>query len=554
MNRETESYFRELPEVHIQRSKIEKPHRLKTTWNIGDCVPIYVDEVLAGTSISMSMASVMRMATPLFPTMDNLYTDFLWFYVPYRLVWDHWANMWGENPNAWYPQIEYQVPQIKTTTNTNNQFGAKTIADYMGLPIDTPDISVSALPFRAYVKIWNDWFRSDPLQQEAPNVTNDTDLNAARTGRTTYTYRGAECLKANKLHDMFTSCLPSAQRGPEITLPLGDWAPVYPRTDTVTPRTGTVSALTWDTTSTSGLTTGSHNLYTGKTTSSAPTTTYQDSASYTASTGSLVYPNNLWTDLSNATAATVGELRTALAVQHFYETLARYGGGRYTEFLRAIFGVVSPDARLQRSEYLGGKRVPHNIATVVQTSSTDSTSPQGNTGAYSHTADADDMFTKSFTEPGVVMCIMVTRYKHTYNQGIPKMFLHKKWTDFYLPQFNGISEVPVYQKELYATGTSTDDEVFGYQEYGYEYRYMPDMVTAEMRTTYAQSLDAWHYADHYTQKPVLGASWIAEDKSNVDRTLVVSSGLSNQMLGDFYFNPTYVLPMPIYSIPGMDKI
>lgn len=545
MNRESETYFSELPEVHVQRSKIEKPHGLKTTWTVGDIIPIYVDDILPGTTISMKMAAVMRMQTPLNPTMDNLYTDIMWFFCPYRLTWNHWRNMWGQNDQPWYPQVEYEVPQVVTTTSA--KFEPKSLADYMGLPVGVAGLSVNALPFRAYCRIWNEWFRSTPLQQETPTTLNDTSHMT-----TSETFKGGNILKANKIHDYFTSALPSSQYGPEVTLPLGTLAPVITKFEN---HENSGYPINWQTSSENILPNGIYRygitMTNSNTSSSAGIKT--NTEEFSQALDYDLTPVNLYTDLTKASSATVSALRSALAIQHFYEAEARYGS-RYTEFLRGIFGVVSPDARLSRTEYLGGKRIPHMVQTVVQTSSTDATSPQGNTGAYSHTADADEMFTKSFTEHGVLIGLLVTRYKHTYDQGIPQMFSRKKWTDYYIPQFNGISEVPVYNKEIYAQGTSADDEVFGYQEYGASYRYMPDQVTSEMRTTYSQSLDSWHYADHYTTKPVLGATWIQENRSNVDRTLAVSSGLADQLFGDFYFKPTYVLPMPIYSTPGLDKI
>lgn len=541
MNRESTSYFEELPEVHIPRSKIIKEHGLKTTWNVGDIVPIYLDSVDPGTTVTMRMASVMRMQTPLFPTMDPLFTDIMFFAIPYRLCWEHWVNFWGENPNPWYPEVEYEVPQIKTGSTPNeNTFEAKSLADYLGFPVGVPNLSVSAIPFRSYVRVFNDWFRSTPLEQEAPNTTTDADV----TYDSTYAYKGGALLKANKMHDLFTSCLPSPMRGPEVSLPLGSWAPVQTRN--ITHETG--PALTWQ--RVGGTAVGGN--YPIVATSGGATNV--GASTMNPGTASLT-PTNLWADLGNATAATISALRSALAVAHFFEASARYGGGRYIEILKGIFGVDSPDARLQRTEYLGGTRIPHAMQTVVQTSSTNEVSPQGNTGAMSHTVTKDELFTKSFTEHTIILGVMVTRYKHSYSQGIPAMWSKKKLWDFYLPQMNGVSEVPVYNREIFAQGTNADDEVFGYQEYGYAERYgSGDTVTAEMRPTYEQSLDAWHYGDYYESLPVLGSQWIKEDKSNVDRTLAVSSGLADQLFGDFYFKPTYVLPMPIYSLPGMDKI
>ena len=275
-----------------------------------------------------------------------------------------------------------------------------------------------------------------------------------------------------------------------------------------------------------------------------------DSNSYSGGSPLQVFPANLWTNLSDATAATINDIRTAFQIQKFYE--AQSMGSRYIEFVKNIFGVTSPDARMQRSEYIGGKRLSLNIHTVLQTSSTDTTSPQGNTGAYSHTADSDTYFSHSFSEHGCLLGLITIRYYRSYNQGIPKGFLRKNWYDYYVPQFAMLGNQPIYNEEIYAQGTSTDKEVFGYQEaWANGYRYHNSTATGAMRTTYAQTLDSWHLADHYTAKPVLGSTWIQEDKSNIDRTLAVASTVENQFFGDFYFRPVYTRVMPLYSVPGL---
>lgn len=551
MNRETELHFSGVPQLHKPRSKMVIPHDLLTSWDTGQLIPIFVDpDITPGDSIKMKMASVIRMATPLYPIFGNIVADIMFFFVPYRLVWDHWKEFWGESKSDWYQTTEYLVP-VLTAAKTNAAFPVdpKSLADYMGIPclptMTADGHNFSALPFRAYCKIWNDWFKSEPLQQDVPYPTDDTNRNYSSA----ITAQGGTVLNANKLMDYFTGALPAPQAGPTVTIPLGDWAPVYPRANEVTPRTGTLDFLNWRQT-VGTLTDGRHNLIAAVVNSgSGKGITYAEETQTATLTNQSVYPTNLWTDLAQATAASINSIRTAFQIQKFYETRAR-GGNRYIEIIKSIFGVTSPDARLQRSEYIGGKRVPINIQTVLQTSSTDATSPQGNTGAYSHTADSDTLFSHSFTEHGVLIGLICCRYYHGYDQGTPKGFLRRKWTDFYNPIFASLGEQPIEVQELYTTGTAADTDAFGYQEaWAGGYRYHPNLATGEMRTTYAQSLKPWHLVDEYNSQPSLGSNWIQEDKNNVSRTLAVTS--QNQFFGDFYFRPVYTRVMPLYSVPGL---
>lgn len=556
MNRETELHFAELPQINRPRSRFIMPFGHKTTFNAGKLIPIYVSEILPGDSVKMKMANVIRMSTPLFPTMDELAADITFFYVPTRLLWTHWREFWGENKNAWYQSTEYEVPQIKTSDMY--KFKENSLADYMGLPLETSGLSVSALPFRAVVKIFNDWWRDENLEQELPNVDTDSDAYTDED----YAYLGGAVPTANKVHDYFTSSLPAPlKNGSEVLLPLGNLAPVY-ATETPVPtltnntylKPANRESLIWSAwkDNTNPFPADKHYDLFG--TSKALGNKLNTRALYMDGNEKVadeLTPNNLWTDLTQATAATISQIRQAFAVQRFYEAQAR-GGSRYIEFIKNIFGVTSPDARLQRSEYLGGRRVPLKIMQVAQQSATTETSPLGQTGGFSHTADQGEFFSKSFTEHGYIIGLCCVRQtSRTYAQGINRMWSRRKWYDYYVPQFANLSEQGVKLKEIYAQGTAEDETVFGYQEAWAEYRYMPNIVSSSMRPNVSNTLAAWNYADNYEAKPVLGSTWIKENKDNIDRTLAVTSAIANQFIADFYFKPTYVRPMPMYSLPGL---
>lgn len=557
MNRNTELHFGNVPKIHQQRSKFDMSHSLKTTFNAGEVIPLEVSEILPGDTVTMDMAHVVRMATPIYPVMDNMILDIYWFFVPNRLVWEHWEEFWGENEDPWTQQIEYEIPQIKAP---KGGWKKGSIADYMGIPTYVENLSVSALPGRAYAKIWSDWFRDENLKNAAHMYVDDT----TRTGSNGNNYvTDAELYgmpaKAAKLHDYFTSALPSPQKGPSVGIPLGTTALVYtgenhninkPGETTKYPMNwGTYNINTMDETNF----TYDFQLAGFKTNSSDnKTAQMQPYNDVTIGTPTNAFaPKNLYADLTNATAATINQLRTAFAIQKYYEAAGRFGT-KYIEFLRGVFGVESSDARLQRSEYLGGIRTPINMDCILQTSSTDSVSPQGNASGYSVTRGNNSMFTKSFEEHGHLVCLAVARVEHSYQQGLNRMWSRKKWTDYYNPFFANLGEQPITNKEIYAQGNEKDDEVFGYQEAWADYRYRPNTVTGAMRSNNPTgSLDAWHYADDYETLPKLGSAWIDEGTENVDRTLAVTSQIENQFIGDFYFKTAYTRCMPIYSVPGL---
>lgn len=538
MSRNENSRFALNPtNLDISRSRFQRDCTVKTSFNVGDIIPFFVDEVLPGDTFSIDTAKVCRMQTPIAPIMDNLYLDTYYFFVPNRLVWEHWKQFNGENTeSAWLPQTEYSVPQITAPADTGWTVG--TIADYFGIPTGIPNISVNALPFRAYALICNEWFRDQNLCDPLNIPISDATVVGVNTDTfVTDVAKGGKPYKAAKFRDYFTSCLPAPQKGPDVGLALSGNVPVITTEET---HPSSVS-LKWQ--DLSGTYSGLHALR------GSPDGTGNDSTNYSSGVG--LYPSNLVADLGSTSAITINALRLAFQLQKLYEKDAR-GGTRYTEILKAHFGVTSPDSRLQRPEYLGGNRIPINIDQVVQTSGTmTGSTPQGNTAAYSLTTDYHSDFTQSFVEHGFVLGLMVARYDHTYQQGLSRQWSRKTRFDYYWPVLANIGEQAVLNKEIYCDGSAKDNEVFGYQEAWADYRYKPSICTGEMRSTYAQSLDVWHLGDDYNKLPSLSASWIQEDKTVVDRVLAVTSDKANQLFADIYIKNTTTRPMPLYSVPGL---
>lgn len=538
MNRNVESHFSQLPKVDISRSRFDRSASVKTSFNVGDLVPFYVDEVLPGDTFKVKTSKVVRMQPLVAPIMDNVYLDTYYFFVPNRLTWTHWRELMGENTeSAWIPETEYSVPQITAPTGG---WSNGTIADYMGIPTQVQGLSVNALPFRAYALICNEWFRDENLTDPLNISVGD----ATQTGSNGSNYLsdvalGGKPFKASKYHDYFTSCLPSPQKGPDVTIPIAQLSdmPVV----TGDSHSGGAFGNFVETNLSSNGTVG---LFNGDLWSFGSTTP-------SGSSSGLQF-TNLWAKGSNAIEATsINQLRLAFQMQKLYERDAR-GGTRYIELLKSHFGVTSPDARLQRPEYLGGNRVPITINQVLQQSATqEGTTPQGNPVGMSLTSDNHSDFTKSFVEHGFVIGVMVARYDHTYQQGLNRMWSRKSRFDYYWPVFANIGEQAVLNKEIYAAGTNKDNEVFGYQEAWADYRYRPNIVTGEMRSNSDKSLDVWHLADDYASQPYLSDAWIREDNTPLDRCLAIASTVSNQLWADIYISNICTRPMPMYSVPGL---
>lgn len=559
-------------DIGIKRSQFSRNHDHKTTISAGLLYPILCDEVLPGDTYSVDMSSLIRMSTPIHPVMDNAFLDVYFFFVPNRIIWDHWKEFMGENPNDPYLNpIEYSVPQFKNWHDFDvGVVPEKSLLDYLGVPSNTTPREFMQLPVRAYCKIWNEWFRDQNLQNAIALDTGDADLSPAEVaggyeGGDYYFYdhnnksnpdayvinaaHGGDLAPVNKYHDYFTSALKQPQKGPAVPIPLNGFAPVY-----ANDLLNTVELTSSDTLK---FVNGSGAPVSGNVGLTANGTLSGTNGA--SNGGTAVYPLNLGADLSlNANTgvyATIADLRYAFQLQKFFEADNR-GGTRYREILKQHFNVSIPDASVQIPEFLGGKRIPINISQVLQTSATDSVSPQGNTAAYSLTSDKLSAFTKSFTEHGFLMAVACVRTEHTYCQGLERMWSRKGKFDYYFPEFANISEQPIRNKELYLgsgdeTGVDIQDGVFGFQEAWAEYRYKPNRVSGEFRPTCSQSLDIWHYGDNYDSLPYLSSEWIRETRANIDRTLAVSSDVADQFICDFYFKLNTTRAMPVYSIPGL---
>ncbi|ALS03547.1 VP1 [Gokushovirus WZ-2015a] len=557
MSRNQNSHFSLNPSVDVSRSRFDRSSSVKFTFNAGDLIPFFVDEVLPGDTFNISTHKLCRMQTLITPVMDDMFLDTYYFFVPNRLIWSHWQEFMGENNSSpWIQSTVYSVPQVlnlrESSAGIFSGFPVGSIADYMGIPVNIKnEFTVSALPFRAYALIWNEWFRDENLQAPQYISVGDATFNADKSmeGTPNQAQAGLSPLKVGKFRDYFTSCLPSPQKGPDVLLPLGTEAPVYTRSDVV-PDLNLDNTLRFY--QPSGLSTGAKQLFaTPSQNHLGDYEVYVNNQAYSGSTEfSPAVPANLWTDLSLASAASVNELRMAFQIQKLYEKDAR-GGTRYIEILKNHFGVTSPDSRLQRPEYLGGNRLSINVNQVVQNSGTTDTSPQGHTAAYSLSVDSNDDFTHSFVEHGFLIGVCCVRYNHTYQNGLERFWNRKNRFDYYWPVLANIGEQPVYNREIFLNGNSEDDLVFGYNEAWADYRYKPSRVAGEMRSGIDRSLDMWHLADDYSKTPHLGSSWIQEDLSNVDRVLAVTSSVSNQFFCDFYVQNYCTRPMPLYSIPGL---
>ena len=559
MNRNVESRFAYNPtNIDIRRSRFDRNSSHKTSFNVGRLIPFYYDDVLPGDSFDIVTSKVVRLQTLLTPMMDNIFLDTYWFFVPNRLVWEHWKEFNGENTaSAWIPQAEYTVPQV---TAPESGWSIGTIADYFGVPTGVGGLSINALPFRAYALIVNEWFRDQNLLDPVNIGVGDTTL-AGSNGDNYITdlCKGGKPFVCAKYHDYFTSALPAPQKGPDTILPLAGFADVVqglPHPNNVF-RPGQDSGLllrsTADDTaygflgysrnaSQSTSDTSRVNVKRIDVDDTFPVGWIPDSANFVT--------DNLYADLRGVTMFSINQLRLAFQIQKLYEKDAR-GGTRYIEILKSHFGVTSPDYRLQRPEYLGGNRIPINVNQIIQQSESTDGSPLGNTAAYSVTSDVHSDVHKSFTEHGMIIGLCVARYDHTYQQGLEKCWSRKTRFDYYWPVFANIGEQPILNKEIFAQGTSTDDQVFGYQEAWADYRYKPSRVSGEMRSSATTSLDVWHLADDYASLPSLSSSWIKEDPSNVDRVLAVTSSVSNQLFMDVYVKNRTTRPMPLYSVPGL---
>lgn len=531
--------FAMIPKADIPRSTFDQQHSLKMAFDARFLTPIYCQEILPGDSFKLQMTAFVRLSTPLFPVMDNLYLETFFFYVPARILWTNFKKMMGEQDNP-SDSISFTTPQIVSPAGG---FAINTIYDYFGLPCvgqigGGNTISINALPLRAYNRIYNDWFRDENIDTSlANNVGDGPDAS------TDYAL-----VNRRKRKDYFTSCLPWPQKGATaVSLPLGTTAPIKTGAVTGAP-TGAQSSMTVRNAS-DGSFPGSSNRLVAQITDGV---VFRENAAPGASLGGI-YPANLYADLSAATAATINQLRQSFQIQRVLEKDAR-GGTRYTEHVRQHFGVVSPDARLQRPEYLGGGSTPILFNPVPQTGQTGLTggsTPLGTLGAVAAGVAKGHGFTQSFTEHGFIIGLCNVRADLSYQQGIRKMWSRATRYDYYLPSFAMLGEQAVLNKEIYADGSANDNNVFGYQSRWDEMRYMPSQINGLFRSTHASTIDPWHLAQKFTSLPTLSATFIRENPP-LDRILAVGAAADGkQLLMDAFFQVRCARPLPMYSVPGM---
>lgn len=539
--------FSDAPAMYMKRTKFDRSHVYKTTFDSGKLIPVFIDEVLPGDTSRMSVNYFARLATPIKPIMDNIYLDWFFFFVPNRLVWEHWQNFCFEQEDP-DESTDYVIPTVTATGNSENAY-VGSLWDYFGLPVNTSGnlSGISALPFRGVYLIYNEWFRDENLQKSVKIQKGDTNevLNSARASEQpswvftsgTNIVPGLACPPRGKRHDYFTSALPWTQKGPGVNISLTGNAPVI----------GDGQRL--------GLAPGDASSGVGYLSMSSNVGAILRNAGGSEwDSGQAAYitrdkrKSGLLADLSDVAAVTINGLRTAFQMQKFYERLAR-GGSRYTEVLRSFFGVVSPDARLQRPEFLGSFTKMVNVNPIAQTSATDNTSPQGNLSAYGVTAAKFHGFTKSFVEHGYIFGFVCARSDLTYQQGINKMWLRSTVYDFYWPTFAHLGEQAIELREIYAQGSADDTDVFGYQERYAEYRYKPSQITGKFRSSVVNgSLDKWHLSQFFTNAPTLNEEFIIENPP-IKRIIAVQD--EPEFLLDIGFKYTTVRPMPMFGTPGL---
>lgn len=566
MNRNNERHFNQIPKMKASRTRFNRDQTVLTTFDSGKLIPFYVDEVLPGDTFNVDTSAIIRMTTPKYPVMDDAFIDFYYFYCPDRILWAHFKQFMGEISNKpWMPTDEHRVPQIKIEGSEKSPRPLeKSILDYMGVPtkISKP-FSINALPIRAYVMIWNEFFRDENVGNEATWSDGDEDVTYTQTyndgsgqedemekilqeART-----GALCLPVSKFHDYFTSCLPYPQRGPTVALPIeGNAAVSLFKNQTLTQKLGTDEDIY--------LNSGATGLNTAEPKIGNFPTYYNEGhpamvEGATTSMGTTSRDGFLGADLSSVTATTINDLRKAVAVQQYYEALAR-GGSRYREQVQTLWDVVISDKTVQVPEYLGGGRYHVNINQIVQTSGqqTNNDTPIGETGAMSVTPINESSFTKSFEEHGFVIGVCCVRHNHSYQQGLERFWSRLDRLDYYVPQFANLGEQPVKKKEIMLTGNASDEETFGYQEAWSDYRMKPNRVSGKMRSNAEGTLDFWHYADNYSTVPTLSQEWMTEGKAEIARTLIVQD--EPQFFGAIRIANKTTRRMPLYSVPGLYKL